>query len=465
MIPGKVIYMIKLIFSRAPDTSTPEGRSQDRYRRAALTALVDIIARVINIGTGLATVPLTLSYLGQDRFGLWMVLTSFLGLLTFTDMGLGVGLQNMLAECHGRDDRVSARGFVSSAMLAMILMFLLLVGAAFFVLPAIPLDRLFKVSTDLARSELLLTAQVVLIAFGVGLPTGLAKRIYNAYQQGYRGALWLALGRIVGLLGVLVCIWLKTGLPTLVLCFMVSPFMCLGVGGIFLFKKYPWLRPSFHAISRDSTRKVFRTGITAVGAQLAVVILQNGPALVIANRLSTTAVTPFAITKKLLAVTSILIMAAILPLWPAYGEASARGDWPWVKKTLRRSIRLAMAIQLPMFVLMTFSGRWIISVWTQDASVVPSWSLLMACNVWMAISVWITVISVTLNGLNQMIGQATYGVVFALIAVALGYWIAGNGVVSGVIWAVVAAGAVTTAIAMGFEVGWVIRKASRKPKV
>jgi len=462
---SKVIFMIKLILSHAPDLSTSEGRSLDRYRRAALTALANVIARVINIGTALATVPLTLGYLGEDRFGLWMVLTGFLGLLAFTDMGLGIGLQNMLAESHGRDDRFSARGFVSSAMLVMLLMSLLLVGAAFFVLPVIPLDRLVKVGTDLARSELLLTTQVVLITFGVGLPTGLVRRIYSAYQQGYRGALWFALGRIVGLLGVLVCIWLRTGLPTLVLCFMGSPFMCLGVGSIFFFKKYSWLRPSFRAVSRDSTRKVFRIGITAVGAQLAVLILHNGPTLVIANRLGTTAVTPFAITKKLLVVTNILIMTAILPLWPAYSEASARGDWPWVKKTLKRSIKLAMAIQLPMFALMTFSGRWIISVWTQEPSVVPSWSLFMACNVWMTISVWITAISIALNGLNHMIGQATYGVAFALIALVLGYWIAGNGVVSGVIWTVVAAGAVTTAIAMGFEVSWVIRKASRRSKV
>jgi hypothetical protein len=36
------------------DTGTPEGRSKERYRRAALTTATSIVARALGIFTGLA---------------------------------------------------------------------------------------------------------------------------------------------------------------------------------------------------------------------------------------------------------------------------------------------------------------------------------------------------------------------------------------------------------------------------
>ena len=445
---NRVVQIIKLVFSRTPDTSTHAGRSQDRYRRAGRTAVTSVAARIVN-------------YLGPDRFGLWMVLTSFVAFLTFTDMGLGIGLQNALSECHGREDRDTPKALVSSAVLVMGLIFLLLVLVAIFVLPLLPLDRLIKMDTEAARAELLPTAQVIMIAFGFGLPTGLIQRIYNAYQMGYWGDMWLTAGRVAGFLGVLACIWLKLSLPFLVGAYTGVPFVVLGLGSVFLFRKISWVRPSLVAISRKATRKIFGIGATAVGAQVAYVILLSGPAIVIANRLSTTAVAPFAVTQKLLGLTSILLTTLLLPLWPAYGEAAARGDWGWVKKTFRRTIKLGVAIYLPAFLLMAFAGRTIIYYWTQDESVIPAWSLLMACNVWSVLMAWNVIAAMLLNGLNHMIGQATYGVALALAAVAVGYLVAPSYGVIGVIWVAVLLGAALRSVAMGLEVAWTMKKRMR----
>lgn len=458
---SKLSSLIKLVFSRTADTSVPEGRSRDRYRRVGRTALTALAARIVNIATGLATVPITLSYLGTDRYGLWMALTSFVAFLTFTDLGLGIGLQNALAECYGRDDHKSPRSYVSSAMLVMILVFMVLIGVAFFVLPHLPLNALIKTKTEAAGNELLQTAQAVIIAFGVGLPCGLIQRIYNGYQQGYWANMWLLIGRIVGFLGVLVCIWLKLALPWLVMSVMGLPFICLGLGGLSLFAKTTWLRPSIRAVNRSAMRRIFSTGITAVGAQVAYVILHNGPVLIIANRLGTAAVTPFAVTQKLLGVMSILLSTAALPLWPAYGEAAARGDWGWVEKTFRRSIYLTIAIYSPIFLIVSIWGRDIIQVWTQNASAVPKWTLLMGCNVFCLLMAWNTVASMLLNGLDRMLGQAVYGNCFSVLSIITGFWVASTYGASGVIWAIVISGGITRSIAMGLEVVGTIRKKSQ----
>ena len=119
-------------------------------------------ARVVNIGTGLITIPLTLSYLGKEQFGLWMTLTGFVGFLTFTDMGLGIGLQNVLAECHGKEDKQNPSRYISSTLFVMTLLMVLFISIALFVLPHFDLAKLLKLETESAKKELLLTAQAFL---------------------------------------------------------------------------------------------------------------------------------------------------------------------------------------------------------------------------------------------------------------------------------------------------------------
>src|SRR5688572_4689820 len=107
------------------ETDTPEGRSKERLRRVALTALMTAFAQGINMLTMLISIPLTLNYLGAERYGLWVTISSSIMLLGFADLGLGNGLLNAMAEANGRNDRKAAVYCVSSA-------FFMLSGVALF---------------------------------------------------------------------------------------------------------------------------------------------------------------------------------------------------------------------------------------------------------------------------------------------------------------------------------------------
>ena len=58
------------------DTATQEGRSLERYRRAGLTTVTSVMAKGVTVATSLITVRLTIHYLGTERYGLWMTITS-----------------------------------------------------------------------------------------------------------------------------------------------------------------------------------------------------------------------------------------------------------------------------------------------------------------------------------------------------------------------------------------------------
>lgn len=440
-----------------PDNGSSEtlDRGRDRYRRATWSALATLAARTVSIATGLITVPLTLSYLGQERYGLWMALTGLVAFLSFSDMGLGIGLQNALSRCHGNDDKEGPRAYVSTAMVLIFGVSFALCLFALFVLPHIPLERLLKSVDPVARAELLPTAQAMALTFALGLPCGLIQRIYNAYQRGYRATLWLSIGQVLGLLAILLCIYLELGLPWLAVCLMGMPLIALAFGGVSLFRQCPWLRPSFRSLSWRHLRPIAGTGSSAVAAQAAAVVLISGPLVLIANCLGTAAVTPFAVTQKLLGVSFVLLGMAVMPLWPAYGEAAERGDWAWVKRTFRRTLILGFSIQIPLFILLAVTGESIIRIWA-GPDAVPTWSLLMAVNVWFLVGVVNICCSIALNGLDHLLGQAIYGPIFAVAACVAAYILLPTHGVAAAIWAVVLVGILPNGICAGFELTWVM---------
>ncbi len=454
----KAKKLVKLVLSPQPDISTPAGRSQDRYRRAARSALAAAAARVVNISTGLIVVPLTLGYLGQERFGLWMAITSFVSFLVFTDLGLGVGLQNALAKLYGQDDHENPGGYIASGLAAMLLMFAALTAVAIFILPLLPLRDLLNVQGAVATEELLPTAQAVLIAFGFGLPAGLIQRIYNAYQRGYWGSLQLACGNILGLLGVLLCVHLRLGLPILAGTLVGARFSVMLLGSIVLFVRTPSLRPHPRLITVGKIRTITGVGLMALGARIPTVLRHSVPLVLIANRFGVAAVTPFAVTLRLIFTGVGLFTMFLSPLWPAYSEAAARGDWSWIRRTLKRTVRLWSLVCIPSFVFLVFAGQWIIRIWTRESEAVPVFSLLLACCVWGCVRTWSTTQSIVLDGLSRFKGQTIYGSISSLSALLIAWAVAPYSSVSCFIWIIVLVACIFRGVAMNIELSMVLRR-------
>ncbi len=458
---GKLRALVGLIFGRAPDTSTARGRSRDRYRRAGLTSLAGVAAKGVAALTSLAIYPLAIGYLGPDRFGMWRALTSAVLFLAFADLGLGIGLQNALTQCHGVNDRKSPRHLISSAYLFLTCLFLGLTAFAVLVVPHLPVDRLIKTATPEARAELVPTVQAVLIAFGFGLPTSLIRRTYMAYQRGYWVNIWLLVGRVAAFGGVVCCVLAGLGVPYLAAAYMGLPYVVMLLGGIRLFSREPFIRPSPRAVRWRSVWRLTSIAWVALLAQIASIVIKVGVPLVIANRLSTEAVTPFATSRAPLLPGLMILTALVVPLWPAYGEAAGRGDLAWVRRTFRRSVWLGLLVQVPLCVMMLTFGSVIVNLLSQG-EVDADWMLIAGLSFWFVCFSINRCAAVALNGLNHMIGQATFGLGFGLLGLVVAYLLAPEHGLVAVVWSVALVAVLPRTVGLHLELQWVMRKLGRE---
>ena len=437
---------------------TQMTRGESRNKRIKYTAVVALIAKGINALSGLITVPVTLSYLGAEQFGIWMALTGFVAFLSFTDLGIGIGLQNALTRCHGNDDNDSPSFIISTALFLTILLCLVLCAVSLYVIPQLDLTRVIKLTEEENQLTLLHTTQAFIIAFAISIPLGMIQRIYDAYQNGVISNSLLVIGRLFSLASVFISVKLGYSLAVMVFLYMSLPFVFLALGGIYLFITNPVLRPSLFKIKVRYINQMVRTGGLALSAQVGAAIMSSGPLLLLSSQFGAIAVVPFAITQRLLSVISLMTSAALMPLWPAYGEAYARNDKEWINTTHKKALWYTLAIILPLFIMMSFFGQGLIEWWSNDANAVPSWSLLMACNIWAFVMAISRANSMLLNGTNHFEGQAIYGIILPILALLIGYYYAANNTLVTILWIMVLSGEFTRSLFLWWESSKVLRK-------
>lgn len=396
------------------DEATAKGRAQERFRRAFWTALTSALAKGVSVLAMLITVPITLNYLGAERFGLWMTIASLAAFLGFADLGIGNGVLNMVSEAYGKNDDDTARRCSSNAFFLLSAGSLGLGFAFLLVYPHIPWAELLNVSSSIARREAGPAAAVFVVSTIVSVPLGVTPRLQMAYQEGYISSMWQGMSSIVGLAGLLVITKFDAGLPWLVLVFAGSPIVGNLLNAISLFGfERPSLTPRWPDVDRGVAKQLLYVGLLFLMLQLANAVIYYADNIIIARALGPEAVASYAVPAKVFAVVPMILYMVLAPLWPAYREANARGDDRWTHTTLVRAILLSLVVcVMSSLLLVTLGGR-ILSLWV-GSEVAFSLSLMLGFAAWTTVSSVVTAMALFLNAVNKIRFQVVFVLVTAI---------------------------------------------------
>lgn len=422
----RIPELARTLFSREK-----QSRGIERIRRAGLTGITSVLAQGITILTGFVSIPLTLHYLGQERYGVWLTINSLLQWLFVSNMGLsGNALVNKLSEANGKDDRETARELVSTAfwsLAGMAITFTLFFAVC---LPFINLPSVFNTTESVSISELKLSVIFAFICFIMMFPTSMVEAVYNSYQEGFIGNIWNITGSVFSLIALIVVTKMHGGLPLLVIAlFGVRLFFSFLNAAYLFFFRHSWLYPSLKVVSKKSFFDLTTLGLTYFVAQLASMGATQSQPFMITQFMGPTFVPIFNIAQRILFLPALFIQMLVFPLMPAYGEAKARNDWKWISATLKHSTLLSIGISIPSLLVLSFLVKPIINRWL-GPDLVPSNGLVAGLAVYAFIGIATTPISVMLYGLEKIRVQAVISVLNAIFFVILGIiFIQGGGLI------------------------------------
>lgn len=427
------------------DAKAERERGRRRLRRAGATSVSTFAARLAGFGSFLLLVPLTVPYLGKERYGVWMTLLSLVALLGITNLGMGNALITLIARTDAAGDEQQAGRYVSTAVVLFVAISLILGVVAVATFPIIPWASVFNVSQGPLSTDASRAAAVLVAVYLIGIPVGIVTQIRLGYQEGYANAVWDVAGSILTVAAVVIVVASGWSLPVLVAAAAAAPLVSTACNFTILCRKRPALRPRLRNAVRSQARVLLRFGGLYFVLQLAVIVGYSSDNFVAAQVLGPEAVTQYALPSRLALAGISLIAIFIMPLWPAYAEGLERHDAEWVLRTFRRSLVASTTVATLGAALFVAFGGPIVRLWSRG-EVNPGRLLLMGLGAWLVLGSAGNALAAFLNAAQIVRLQVICASLMAVTNIILSVILARSIGIAGLIWGTVISYAVFVVI-------------------
>lgn len=384
-----------------------------RSANVVRNSFISGIVKISTLACSLLMVPVTIDYLNQENYGIWMAMTSILYWFVFLDVGLGNGLRNYLAEALSRNDMTSARSYISTAFVLLSAISVILAVVFIPLIYLFDLNELFH-TTSLENSVL---AEVLVIAVAFSLMQFVAKNVGMVYiaMQKYAVSDFITFLGTLSSLGV-VFVMTRTMEPNLayvVAAFSGMPVLMFVLASVHLVVRYPELRPSVKCINLPVARQIVGKGLGFFLIQITSCLVIFGSAnIFISHYCGPEQVTIYNVSFKLFNVLIIAYTILISPLWNAYTDAAVKNDYAWIGRSFRKSLSLWALSVFGGLVMLALSGVFF-HLWLGDSVEIP-FSVSACVCAYVCMFNFNNCVTYLLNGLNKIRVQ----IVTSLIATA-----------------------------------------------
>ena len=376
--------------------------SQKRTVKAGKQILFSFLFRFISIIVGLIYVPLLLKVLTQEKYGIWLTLTSVLGWFSFFDIGLGNGLRNKLTEAFAKDDKLLARKYVSTTYGLLIIIF----SGALFVFHLINkfINWNLVLNTDSINShELYVLASLVFTFFILRFIVQLVGVIYFADQKPSADAAIVTISNLFSLLIIFILTKINITGNLILLGSIISimPVLFYVMLSVYSFSnRYAFLKPSFKAIDFKLSRSLRSLGIKFFFMQITAIIIFSTSSIFIAQYFGPEEVVVYNIAFKYFQLPVMVFSIILSPIWSAVTDAYVKSDYSWLKITLKRLNILSLIFAFGI-VLMVFISKYVYRFWVGDKIIIP-FSLTIFMALYSILNVFLAPFSTFINGLGKI---------------------------------------------------------------
>lgn len=341
------------------------SNSNSSPARLARNAAASCLSTCFGAGLSFVVTPLFLRYLGAERFGLWVLLSSIVAYTGLLELGLGVPLAKRVAGQIALNDRraldellgTALALFLAAAGLAMVAM----AGAACLLEkivtlspPELHLARWCLLVLALNQGVSLLVSYESAVMFGAGClgRTATVGAVVNgctalanlALAMQGRGIVALAVATLVGTVTIALVMRRAIARRLPQAAFRLSD------------ARWPMAKSLLKFGSRNSV-------ISIAGA-----IAYGSDALLIALLLPIQNVAYYAIAGKLVNFVNTIVTKPVTVLLPAYSHLQALNDATRQRRYFVASVNISLLLCLPFVIALVFFGRPLLGAWVGSAA-------------------------------------------------------------------------------------------------
>jgi O-antigen/teichoic acid export membrane protein len=345
---------------------------------------------------------LVLGYLNQEKYGIWITLTTVVNWIRLLDFGMGGGMRNKLAESISLKQYEKGRMYISTTYGILGSMFLLALLVFFLINPRLNWQGILN-TTMFSPSELISLTNIVVSFIILGFILQPITLVYAAHGNSAAGGfiqlvisflslilIWFA-SRYAEKGNVKLLAWIVTGLPVLIY-FIVTTYT-------FLYK-YPYLKPSFILIRVSESENLIKLSAQFFVVGLTSTIIYSSIPFVVAQLFSPNEVTVFNIANSIFNLPLMFIGLVTAPVLPLVTQAYARQDYAWIRSMLRKMNYFSWLVVAGV-VLMILISPFIYHIWIGDKVEIP-FHLSVAIGIYTIINVINAPFSTFISGTGKV---------------------------------------------------------------
>lgn len=375
-----------------------------RSKRAKKNVLVSVITKILSIGISFIIVPITLSYIGNIEYGIWMTISSIVAWFAFFDIGLGNGLRNKLSEELAKGNIEKARVYVSSSFFILAAISLGLFIVFLVSSPFIPWNTVFN-TDEVSNSVLYKSVAVVFFFFCVGFVVKILSSILQALQ---RHAINDIMGLIAQIYSLIFIYILVSATPDnegslFMLCLIYgsnSALIFLIANFIFFRGSLKYLRPSYKFINVNESKPLLKLGGWFFINQIMYMIVAKSAVIVVIQLFGPSEVTIYNLALRYMSFISMFFMLALTPYLTAFTEAYTKGEFQWIRKTIQSLLYIWMfggVVSIALLIIQPYFFK----VWTKGLIEVP-FSLVLTMAISGLINMLSSIFTLFLNGIGRI---------------------------------------------------------------
>ncbi|MFV8387661.1 lipopolysaccharide biosynthesis protein, partial [Vibrio parahaemolyticus] len=197
----------------------------------------------------------------------------------------------------------------------------------------------------------------------------------------------------------------------------LSTFFSNLIISIWFYNKNSNFLPRFSFVSRSRLNDTLALGGRFFIIQIAVVILFTTDRFIITQLLGPDYVTPYDVVFKLFSIITIFHGIIMAPLWTSYSDAYHRGDYPWMRKMMKKQLQVCLVLFLGVLIL-SLILPYIINIWVGELPYLDS-NLIFILAVFTLVLTWNNVFAIFLNGINETRLQIKTSIIASVINIPL----------------------------------------------
>ena len=369
-----------------------EGRSQKLKRNVVWSSII----KCGQMGIELFKVPLLLTYLSPEKYGVWITIVSILMWTQQFDLGLGSGLRYKLTEAIAHNDLSRGRGLVSTAYTSMsAIMF-----AVFLIM--IPVCHYadwnsFLNVRSISHEELSYTVLFVLLVFVLQFIFDLVSVVLKADQRAAISDVFKPVGSVISLVLIFILREYSSDSLFLASLAMSLPYVVvLAIANVYFYlSQYRAFKPSIRCFDKKYLKDIYTLGLKYFINQFSALIVFSTSSILISNIIRPEEAAVYNIANTYFNLPIIFYGMILIPFSAAITDAYVKEDFAWIKNIMHKLRYVALMFSVLSFLMLVVSP-FAFHIWVGDKLVVP-----MALSIVMFIY---TVLNVFVSPYNNFLG-------------------------------------------------------------